>query len=206
MNASFYENLTNPSGLAVDLSDLKDWLRICDADEDPLLTSLLLAAQNKIGSYLNYTMLPHDVRGNFSHLEISKFEKYPHISFKKSPFDTIIQVAYWNGTAFIALVDGTDYVIEERSSGFMRVLFKDTSKLNTLSVADDIAYPIVIDATVGSTTLPEEIKLGILQYAALLFDNRGDCSDCTCDSDGSLSIPALTRTLISPYKIRETFG
>ena len=54
--------------------------------------------------------------------------------------------------------------------------------------------------------VPSVIKLAIMMYGALLYDNRGDCSECECDGDGTATIPGIIRAAISKYKIRETFG
>ena len=203
---SYFENLTEPSGLVVSLASLKSWLKIDGIDDDTELTFILNAAQDKIAQYLGVTLLQHNIRGNYEGLEISKFEKYPFISFKRFPLDTMIQVAYWNGTTYTALTAGTDYVIKNRNSGYMRVLFKNTSALGSLSIADDIAYPIIIDATIGYETVPYLIQEAIKQYAAFIYDNKGDCMECSCDSDGMASLPSIIRAGISKYKIREVFS
>lgn len=206
---SLFENLTEPSGLVVTLDELKEWLRISGTDEDTTLTFILTAAQQKISCYLNITLLRHNVRGNYSCLECSKFERFPFISFKKFPLDAVSKVAVWDGTAYVDLTVTTDYIVEQRSKAFPRVLFKNTADFPTVSIADEVAYPIRIEASVGyedADAVPELIKLAIKQYAALLYDNRGDCSDCDCDSDGTISLPNDVMVAISCFKLREVFG
>ena len=206
---SFFEQLTTPTGLVVSLSELKSWLKIDGTDEDAELTLVLNASQDKIACYLGQELLPFSARGNYDQLEVSKFERYSFIAFKKFPIRDLTRVAFWNGSTFTDLTVTTDYLLEERDSGFPRVLFKCPANFFTLGVADDIAYPVSIEADVGyvdSDAVPDLIKVAILQYAALLYDNRGDCSNCECDSNGVPTLPMITRAAISKYKIREVFG
>ena len=203
---NYFENLTEPTGLVVTLDEFKAWLKIDGNDLDNELTMILLAAQEKIACYLNQTLLPYSIRGNYTHLESSNFERFCFISFIKFPIRDLTRVAVWDGDTFNDLVEDTDYLLKNRSSGFPRVLFVNP---NTQNISyEGVAYPIIIEADIGyidSDAVPMPIKIAILQYASLLFNNRGDCITCECDSDGTASIPSAIRAIIAKYKIRENF-
>lgn len=206
---SHFEVTSDPSSpFAVTLDELKGHLRIdlANDDEDTELTLFLMAAEEKIACYLNIVIANQTVRGNFAGFEMSKFERYLFISFKKTPIQTFNTVEVFNGATFDTLATPDDWVEELRDAGFPRILFKNTGNLDLISNVDqDIAYPIRISADVGYATagdVPPIIKNGILMYASFLFETRGDCSD----GDGMPVIPAAIRAAISCHKIQETFG
>lgn len=204
---SWFEYTSEPSGLVVTLDELKAHLRIDGSDEDSELTIILYAAQAKIQTYLNVELRAASVRGNYAGFELDQFEKYPFISFKKWPIRDLTAVKYWNGSSYTAMTVTTDYLLEERSKAFPKVLFKNNPYNYDFST--DIAYPFIIEADVGyvnAAAVPYEIKLAIMMYAAGLYDNRGDCEDCACDTDGTPKLSNAVRTLISGFKMREVFG
>lgn len=206
---SFFENQTNNATLVVTLAEFKDHLRISGTDEDAELTLILTASQDKIACYLNQSLVPDTFAGNYAGFEVSQFEIYQFVSFKKFPLTSITSVSFFDGTDFIAQTITTQWVLQERDSGFPRILFKCPANQPSLSIEQDIPYPIQIIAEVGylsAAAVPDVIKLGIMMYGALLHDNRGDCSECICDADGLATIPPIIRAGIGKYKIRETFG
>lgn len=202
---NYFENITEPTGFVVTLDQFKEWLRIEGDDLNNELTMILLASQDKIACYLNQTLLPHSIRGHHPSFECSRYENYLFVSFRKFPVRTLTKVSLWDGAEFVDLTVDDDYLLKQRSSGFPRVLFLNNGE--TISYCD-VAYPIIIEADIGyidADAVPELIKIAILQYASLLFSNKGDCATCSCDSDGTVTIPSMIRASISKYKIRETF-
>lgn len=203
---AYYEVTIPPVSLpfSVTLEELKAQLRITSSDEDALLTSYLIAAEEKIQGYLNIIIPPQTIRGNFVCLEPSFYEPYLFISFMRWPIITVSTVENYDGTSFVE-VSVDDYIIKNRSLGYTRILFQPGITVNPYS---GVAYPLRIEAVCGYATpadVPQLIKNAILMYAAYLNEKRGDCSDCECDSNGVPSIPSSIRSLISQYKIREVY-
>lgn len=202
---SYFENLTEPSGLIVTLDELKAWLKIDGNDEDSELTFILAVAQEKIETYINQALRPYTVAGFFVDLQINQLEPYPYISFKRFPVTSLTNVKVWNGTDYEALA-ATDYELKKRSYGFDRVVFFERP---VVSGSLDISYPIRIEAAIGyadADAVPAVIKMAIRQYSSYLYDNRGDCADCGCDADGLPSMPALVRAALKAYKLREAYA
>lgn len=192
----------NPPPFAVTLEELKGHLRIDSSDEDTELTLFLSVSEEKIACYLNQVFAPQTVRGNFTCVECSKYERYPFISFRRYPVRDFVVVEVWNGDSFGALSETVDWLRELRDKGFARILFKNAGDLNI--GATDIAYPIRISADVGygdADEVPLAIKNAILMYASYLYETRGDCS-----GGGSMGLPKNIKTLLSCYKIQETFS
>ena len=206
-SVSFFQNITEPTGLVVTLVEFKAWLRIDGSDEDTELTMILNAAQDKIACHLNVSLLPYEVRGNYNCFEITQFEPLPFIPFVKWPLRSVTDVAFWNGTDYTSLTITDDYLIKERNSSFPRILFKETVVNNNFDI--DIAYPWIVQAEIGyvdTDAVPDLIKMAIMMYGALLYNNRGDCEECECDGDGTATIPKNIRAAISKYKIVETYS
>lgn len=202
---SYFENQTEPSGLVVTLDELKAWLKIDGDDEDTELTFILTVAQQKVSSYINQSLLPYTVAGFFVDLQINQLEKYPFISFKRFPVRSLASVKVWDGDSYED-VDADDYELKKRSYGFDRIVFKNGIPS---FCSPDTSYPIRIDAEVGyadADNVPAGIKAAIRQYASHLYDNRGDCSDCDCDSDGMPSMPKLVRGSLGQFKLREAYA
>lgn len=202
---SYFEELTTPSGLVVTLDELKAWLKIDGNDEDNELTFILTVAQDKVSSYINQQLLPYTARGNYVDLQCNQLEKYPFISFKRFPVRSLTSVELWDGDSYEAMA-ATSYELKPRSYGFDRVVFFDGV---SSAVSLDKSYPIRITADVGYATpsdVPAGIKMAIRQYASHLYDNRGDCSDCECDSDGVPSMPKLVRASLKQFRLREAYA
>lgn len=202
---SHFENLTEPTGLIVTLSELKAWLKIDGDDEDNELTFILTVAQEKIETYINQALRPYTVAGFYVDLQINQLEKYPFISFKRFPVRSLTSVKIWDGTDYEAL-GASEYELKKRSYGFDRVVFKNGLVWPS---EPDTSYPLQIEAAVGyasAAVVPATIKMAIRQYAAYLYDNRGDCADCGCDADGLPSMPALVRAALKAYKLREAYA
>lgn len=204
---AFYEVTIPFAGtlpFSVTLAELKAQLRIDSSVEDALLTSYLIAAEDKIQGYLNIIIPPQTIRGNFTYFEHSRLEPYQFISFMRFPIITVNIVEIFDGTNFVEVVL-PDYIIKNRSLGYTRILFQTGI---TVNVPSTVAYPIGIEAICGYATaddVPQLIKNAILMYAAYLNQRRGDCSDGKCDSDGVPTMPASIRSTISQYKIREVY-
>lgn len=202
---SYFENQTEPSGLVVTLDELKAWLKIDGDDEDSELTFILTVAQEKIEKYINQALRPYTVAGFFVDLQINQLEKWPFISFKRFPVRSLTSVKAWDGDSYEDVL-ASDYELKKRSYGFDRVVFKDgLSYTNNY----DTSYPIRVEAEVGyadADSVPSVIKMAIRQYAAFLYDNRGDCSECDCDSDGLPSMPKIVRASLKGYKLREAYA
>ena len=82
---SFFEVITPPVGTVCTIQDLKDWLRIDGNDEDSELTLMIETAEDKVACYINQVLLTQTVRGNFDDFELSQFEKFTFISYKRFP-------------------------------------------------------------------------------------------------------------------------
>ncbi len=204
---AFYEVTVPFAGtlpFSVTLAELKAQLKIDSSDEDTLLTSYLIAAEEKIQGYLNIIIPPQTIRGNFTYFECSRFEPYEFISFMRFPIIMVNIVEIFDGTNFVEVVL-PDYIVKNRSLGYTRFLFPNGI---TVSFPTTVAYPIGIEAVCGYATpgdVPQLIKNAILMYAAYLNQKRGDCVDCECDSDGVPSLPGSISSTISQYKIREVY-
>lgn len=204
---AYYEVTTPPVSLpfSVTLEELKAQLKITSSDEDALLTSYLIAAEEKIQGYLNIIIPPQTITGNFTCFEYSAYEPYTYIMFMRYPIITVDSVKIYDGTTFVE-VDVADYIIKRRSLGYTRILFQSG---NTLDLYSGVAYPLQIQAVCGYPTaddVPQLIKNAILMYAAYLNEKRGDCSNCECDSSGVPTMPASIRSSISQYKIMGVFA
>lgn len=185
MSLDHYEITTPATSDPVLLSEAKAWCRITHSSEDAVITALIKTAVTQLESYTNRTFSVRTIRGSFSSLECSRYEKGPVLTLRRSPLISLTSVTV-GGDA----VDPGIYEVRQ-TSGFSSIVFNEIPEYD----GDDV-YPIEAVFTAGYSTVPEDIKTAIKQYVCLLYSARGDCD----------IVPKYIKTIVSHHRIVNTFG
>jgi len=150
----------------VSLGELETWLRIESGVEDAKLDMILRACTSKAIAYMNRECLKRSYT--------LKLDRFPEV---QSVFDGVAvsggKYAYWLDIPMTPLVSidtftidtdaYTDYTVDLQGG---RVLF------DSIPTGKDI----VITYTAGYTTVPDQIKQGVLMFAAYMYEHNGECA------------------------------
>lgn len=89
-----------------------------------------------------------------------------------------------------------DYVHEmQEQRGWASIYFVENPDID-VSIIN--TYQVRVTYSAYYSTLPDPIKTAILEIAASIFTNRGDCGD------GANAIPPVAQAMLDPYAIRPT--
>ena len=175
-----------PANLAVSLAEVKTHLKITGSSEDAELTDLINAATEfgeKITGrdFINKTYITY----------LNCFPFYG-ITIQKSKTTSITSIEYFLSDV-LTTFDSSNYYLTDDTQYASIYLFSDKSWPDTV---DDRIQAVKITFVSGygvdETFVPELIKRALLAHIASLYENRGDCSDCS-ESD-------ISKQAVSLYK------
>lgn len=142
--ADLYEITVEAGQYPVTLSECKAYMKITSTAEDDLIADMIIAATNAIELYTGQYFVTRTVQGDFDSVFCTNFERYPFISFRRAPLNTITSVQVLSDSSYT----DEDYQLKKRNHGFTRILFDDFDS----SVLDDVPFPVRIITTVGYTS------------------------------------------------------
>jgi len=200
--ADLYEITVAASEYPVTLADCKEYMKITSTAEDDLITDLIIAATNSIETYTGQYFVVRTVQGDFDSLFRTGYERYPFLSFRRAPLNTITSVQVLVDSSYV----DEDYQLKKRNHGFTRILFNDST-----TSLDDVPFPLRVITTVGygaASAVPMEIKIAIMGYVNFMHKNRNDCIDASaCSQVMAMSgFPAGVASVINMYRIIEVFA
>ena len=122
---------------------------------------------------------------------------------KKAPYKSLESVKYFDTDGVEQTLDPSKYE-EIKSTLYYSIRIKEYENLST-----EISYPVLIDFTVGlvndtENNLPIDLKIALLQHINLLYSNRGDCPNGSCNLECYL--PPSARSIYEHYRINEILG
>jgi uncharacterized phiE125 gp8 family phage protein len=183
-----YDVIVPPASYPITLDELKFHLRIIDNSSDAYLTSLIKRVTQFAEKYTGRTFINttyRTYREYFCECIVLKRSKLQLVNSVKYYLNSILQtvdsVTYYNSVetdySAIYLVDGKDWP----------------------GTLDNRVQRIVIEFVAGygadANYVPEDIKQGLLNHATQMYENRGDCDDC------STCLPSQTENIYSLYRI-----
>ena len=130
------------------------------------------------------------------------------ILIKKSPLQSVQQITYLNTNNELIVWSADNYYINF-DNWYSSIKLEDPHK----RYPDDVnkkCQSIIIDFTTGYgdsfSSIPYNIKLGMLHHLAYLYESRGDCgADTACMECNGLSVPKTSVDLYNTLKIMVNF-
>ncbi len=204
-----YEFTTAPAGEVVSLALVKSNARITSTSEDALIQFYINMAVDRISRITNRLLQPAVLQGFYPYPTCGRYELDLYVPVERTPITAINEVAIWDGTDYVAL-DATEWQQLETAT-YSRILFDSTVIFNDTQSIDDLQpYLIRVDFDAGYPTsddIPPALAGAVMQYATWLYNNRGDCSDCTgCKTVGGFMFPNSIADLVCSFIIRRVFG
>lgn len=179
----FYNTLSRPSALPIDLSEAKDHLRVIGSDEDALIRQKIRTAMAHVENLTGHILTP----GNFEYSakafdDVVKLDRYP--------VTAVSSIQYSDASNNLQTLPTDDYIVNLR--GFPVTIEPGILKTWPSTANRHAAVIITFAAGYTQSNLPAELKEAILLVLSFLYDNRGD--------EGHRTLPKTIVDLIHPLK------
>lgn len=181
-----------PANLAVTLEEVKTHLRLdpSDTSQDSYLTLLIVAASQCFEAYTRRILITTQFQTLQNYL-------LPSLELYRSPFQSLTSFKYTVSGSLVD-IDSSLYYIYLKPE-YARILLKDGEEYPING--DDILQGIEIKFKVGygddESAIPIDIKLGLLNHIATLYENRGDCDQASIMK----ALPNTARFIYDKYRI-----
>lgn len=185
--------------LSIDIRDLKGHLKLpvsCDSF-DSELRLIICAVQEFAESYTGRT---------FINKQYETYRDYfsCRIVLKRSPFRFLDSFQYLKDGEFLDIDPETFYVFQDP---YYNKLIQEVSTEWPSDLDDRLqAIKIVFTAGYGALAqdIPCDLRIALLNHAAKLYVDRGDCGVCTCsNSDVLKALPPSSKLLYNSYRIKQ---
>ncbi|MCW8929396.1 MAG: phage head-tail connector protein [Gammaproteobacteria bacterium] len=214
-----YKVTVPPAELAVSLDTLKSHLNITHTLTDTILTLYLSAAITFAEKYTgrdlitrtyqtkrDFFPLPGENEGYYSYGSIPNGASslVPSVSsnvgfeLRKSPLQSVSSITYIDTNNIVQTVPASIYYNTEETDYSEVVLLPDSMwPTDVMHRMQSITIEFI--AGIGDTEadIPADWKIAIMEHAAMLWANRGDCSDSGC----SKLIPAASKAFYETKRI-----
>jgi uncharacterized phiE125 gp8 family phage protein len=195
---------------AFTIAEVKDYLKISGSDDDTTLTMLQIAAHNWAKNFTQRSITtqtlklsidavyqPDIVIQEGTYIGIDQDINRRSIILPQSPVASISNVKYYADDDTETTFASSKYYLDNASVPAKFVLRQGENYPTGLRVAN--ALEITYVAGYGATSaVPKDIKLACLNYAAYVFEHRGDALD-----GKSVMVPPSAVALLRPYVIHQ---
>ena len=186
-----YKIISKLDVLPVSLDLFKKHLKLPPdyTDDDEYLTLLIESAASFFEEYTGRTLINTTYK-TFRDYFITNFR------LRESKLQSVEFVKYYYDNVLTEL-DATNYYFTD-SDNYSDIVFtylpeKTDTRLQAIEIQFVAGYGI------NDSYVPKDIQLAIMQYANLMFENRGDCDDTVIQSKDFL--PNNARLLYDNYRI-----
>lgn len=178
-----------PANLAVSLAEVKSHMKVTNSDEDAEITDIIKAA----------TQFGEKITGRdfINKTYITYLDCFPYngITLQKSKTTSITSIEYYLSDVLTTYDSANYYLTDDTQYASIYLLENSVWP----SVVDNRHQAIKITFVSGygadESDVPELIKRALLGHITSLYENRGDCSDCS-DSEISSQAVALYKPCI----------
>ena len=191
-----YQISSQTAELPLTLVEVKAQLRIdvADVSDDTYLTFLIKSVSNFFERYTQRTLI---IKTFIAYLDCLSYTC--GIIVKKSKLQIITKIEYLLD-AVLTTWNASNYY------------FTDTNQYSSIYLTQDGSFPtdqdvrmqatkITFTAGYGltNTSIPEDIKIAMLNHISYLYANRGDCEG---DSSNSCKLPCTSKNIYDNYRIQ----
>jgi len=188
-----YSITTAAATTPVTLAEVKEHLKI-DADDDTqdtYLTMLIEATTDQAEKYTGRDFI------NRSYTTYRDSFLDP-LELRRAPISSVTSIEYLVSESFSTLAS-TVYDLQNNDNGYPYIYLKKDQQWPTNADSLPQAVKIIFVSGYGAaaTDVPSGLKVGLLNHIAMLYENRGDCSN---DCSGS-ALPANAKSFYNRYRI-----
>jgi len=176
MTISHLERVGAPSVEPVTLTEAKDYLRVDEVDDDTLITNLISAARKSAENYMKRSLITQSWK--------VAFDDYSP-SYIRLPMGAVQSVT----SLKIIARDGTETLID--AAKYYLVAAKNRLVVDTPLIGHRVEVIYVAGFGDNASDVPEEIRQGLLNHIAYIYENRGE----------SLGINHQSKSLYDHYRV-----
>ncbi len=181
-----------PASLPVSVELVQEHLRL-EGDEATVLylTLLIEAAASFFEKYTKRTL----INTSYETLRSSFFQNF--FVLRKSLFQSLVSFTYLVDATHTPVDPAVFYIDKKSDFSDIKVLCNKSFPNTNFTQDSSIRIEFVAGYGPDDTFIPNDIKIALLNLIAELFENRGDCSDCSCEE----LLPANARLVFDTYRI-----
>ncbi len=188
-----YNVVTAAASLPITLAQVKEHLKLDpdDTSQDTYLTILIQSATTFAEKYTKRTFIN-------TTFETFLSDFCYKIELRRSKAHTISFIKYLKDDVLTTVATSVYYLTDEND--FAHILIVNGQSYPTDADINVQAVTIQFVAGYGAdaTFVPDELKLGLFNHVASMYENRGDCSNAT-----SMFLPALSRAIYDQFRIED---
>ena len=205
---------TEPAQEPVTLQEVKDYLRVEDNTDERVIRPFIETARRIAEEYLGRTLVSTTYTqflDSLNELEDPLWEGVktgPYLNFYKnyivlaeSPVTSVTHVKTFNDSDEATTMAASKYYLDSAREPSRIVLRTGETFPTALRVANAIEIEFVAGYS-SIYSIPEPIRMGILQHIAHLYEHRGDMGNYL----EARIIPPMIKALYAPYIIHKGLG
>lgn len=185
--------LSGPLVEPVSLADAKSWLRLDGADEDDLVSALIVSARLTLEAYTRRFFITQNWR--------IKLDAWPRTLREQTPATLAIPFAPFQSVAAIRVYDGANAEQVVGPATYMAPAAPDRARISFISpppapgrMSDGIEIDVVVGYGALANDTPEPLRRVILMLVAHWHENRGD------QTASAAQLPAGVGALAFPFR------
>ena len=202
---------TEPTAEPLSLQEVKEYLRVEDATDERVVQPLITAARQFAESHMNRALMQQTFtltldavveqneplyEGIRTAPDLNYYKNY--IVLPKSPVQSVTSVKTYDDSDTATTMAASKYYVDTAREPARIVLRTGETFPTALRVANAIEVIYVAGYT-SAYTIPEPIRLGMLQHIAYMYEHRGDMYEAQ-------GAPHLMKSLYAPYVIHSGLG
>lgn len=162
---------------------------LSDATNDTYMTNLITAAREWCESYTRRSIATQ----TWSYA-LESFPIQPYIYLPRGPVTNVQSIIYININSAFTTLASSNYIVTGDVESIVYL------KPNTLWPSTDVApYNVFVVYTAGYTTVPQSLKLAIMQLCAFWYEFRLGAVVNAVNNDP----PNVIKRLLTPYRLTE---
>lgn len=203
---------TEPTQEPVTLQEVKEYLRVEDSTDERTIRPLIETARRFAEEHLGLALVSTTFTQYYDALNDAESPLWegtrtgPYLNYYKNyivlgkgPVSSVTHVKTYNDSDEATTMTASKYYVDTARSPSRIVLRTGETFPSSLRVANAIEVEYVAGYS-SIYSIPEPIRMGILQHIAHLYEHRGDMYEA------SSSYPPMLRSLYAPYVVHKGLG
>lgn len=203
------QTIAEPGVEPVTAAEVRAQVRLDDDTDDAVVTSIIIAARNWAENYTGRVFINRTMRmwldGTPAHTErLSEgirtapymVNNVGYVEIGASPVVSVESIKYFDDADTEYTWDSSNYyadIVRDPA----RIVLRDGGTFPTdLRRANGLQINFTAGYGASRNTIPEALRMAVLQYSAFLYEHRGDFERFPAPTP-----PAVVRTLLQPYKV-----
>ncbi len=203
---------TAPTQEPLSLQEVKEYLRVEDSTDERLLRPFIETARRIAEEHLGRSLMTQTLsmfvdaydeladplwEGTRTGPYLNYYKNY--INLPRSPVQSVTAVSTFDDSDNETTMAASKYYVDNVREPARIVLRQGETFPTALRVANAIKVVYVTGYT-SAYTVPEPIRMGMMQHIAYLYEHRGDMYEAAAP------MPPIVKTMYAPYVVMKGLG